>query len=109
RILKLATQTGTAIVPQGGNTGLVGAQTPHEAGNEIVVSLARMNRLREIDLLSNTVIVEAGMVLEALHRAVGKAGRIFPLSLASQGSCQIGGNLSSNAGGTAVLSYGNAR
>jgi FAD/FMN-containing dehydrogenase len=109
RILRLATETGTPIVPQGGNTGLVGGQVPHAAGNEIVVSLSRLNRVREIDTLSNTVTAEAGVVLETLHRAVDAADRMFPLSLASQGSCQIGGNLSSNAGGTAVLAYGNAR
>ncbi|HEY6629967.1 MAG TPA: FAD-binding oxidoreductase [Rhizobiaceae bacterium] len=109
RILKLATETKTPIVPQGGNTGLVGGQVPHAAGNEIVVSLSRLNRVREIDTLSNTVTAEAGVVLEALHRTVDAVDRMFPLSLASQGSCQIGGNLSSNAGGTAVLAYGNTR
>ncbi len=109
RILKLATETRTPIVPQGGNTGLVGGQVPHASGNEIVVSLSRLNRVREIDTLSNTVTAEAGVVLEALHRAVDAADRMFPLSLASQGSCEIGGNLSSNAGGTAVLAYGNTR
>jgi FAD/FMN-containing dehydrogenase len=109
RILRLATETGTPIVPQGGNTGLVGGQMPSVAGNEIVVSLSRLNRIREMDTASNTVIAEAGVVLEALHRAVDAADRMFPLSLASQGSCQVGGNLSSNAGGTAVLAYGNSR
>ena len=109
RILALATETGTAIVPQGGNTGLVGGQVPHGAGNEIVVSLSRLNRMREVDPLSNTVTVEAGVVLETLHQVADAADRLFPLSLASQGSCQIGGNLSSNAGGTAVLAYGNTR
>ncbi|MEQ1942123.1 FAD-binding oxidoreductase [Mesorhizobium sp. VNQ89] len=109
RILELATETKTPVVPQGGNTGLVGGQVPHPAGHEIVVSLSRLNRIREIDTLSNTVTAEAGVVLEALHRAVEAANRLYPLSLASQGSCEIGGNLSSNAGGTAVLSYGNTR
>jgi FAD/FMN-containing dehydrogenase len=109
RILKLATETKTPVVPQGGNTGLVGGQMPHATGDEIVVSLSRLNRIREIDPLSNTVTVEAGVVLEMLHRAVDDADRMYPLSLASQGSCQIGGNLSSNAGGTAVLAYGNTR
>ncbi|MDQ2632246.1 MAG: FAD-binding oxidoreductase [Pseudomonadota bacterium] len=109
RIMTLATETTTPIVPQGGNTGLVGGQVPHRTGNEIVVSLSRLNRVREIDPLSNTVTAEAGVVLEALHRAVDAADRMFPLSLASQGSCEIGGNLSSNAGGTAVLAYGNSR
>ncbi len=109
RILALATETGTAVVPQGGNTGLVGGQVPHGAGNEIVVSLSRLNRVRAIDPLSNTVTVEAGVVLETLHQVADAVDRLFPLSLASQGSCQIGGNLSSNAGGTAVLAYGNTR
>jgi FAD/FMN-containing dehydrogenase len=109
RILALATETRTPIVPQGGNTGLVGGQVPHITGSEIVVSLSRLNRVREIDVLSNTVTAEAGVVLEALHRAIDAADRMFPLSLASQGSCEIGGNLSSNAGGTAVLAYGNTR
>jgi len=109
RILRRATETRTPVVPQGGNTGLVGGQAPRALGNEIVVSLSRLNRVREIDTQSNTVTVEAGVVLEALHRAVDAADRLYPLSLASQGSCQIGGNLSSNAGGTAVLAYGNTR
>ncbi len=109
QILKLATETGTVIVPQGGNTGLVGGQMPGKAGNEIVVSLSRMNKIREVDAQSNTITAEAGVVLETLQRAADAADRLFPLSLGAQGSCQIGGNLSSNAGGTAVLAYGNAR
>lgn len=109
KILALATETGTPVVPQGGNTGLVGGQMPHTTGDEIVVSLSRLNRVREIDLLSNTVTVEAGVVLQKLHDAVEAEQRFYPLSLGSQGSCQIGGNLSSNAGGTAVLAYGNTR
>ena len=109
RILKLATETRTPVVPQGGNTGLVGAQMPDRSGREIVLSLSRLNRIRELDPLSNTITAEAGVVLETLHEAADAADRLFPLSLASQGSCQIGGNLSSNAGGTGVLAYGNAR
>jgi FAD/FMN-containing dehydrogenase len=109
RILALASETGTPIVPQGGNTGLVGGQTPDRSGRQIVLSLSRLNRIREIDLLSNTVTVEAGVVLQALQEAADAADRLFPLSLGSQGSCEIGGNLSSNAGGTGVLAYGNAR
>ncbi|RUM97253.1 FAD-binding oxidoreductase [Pseudaminobacter arsenicus] len=109
RIMQLATQTRTPIVPQGGNTGLVGAQMPDRSGGQVVLSLSRLNRIREIDTLSNTVTAEAGVVLEALHAAVDAADRLFPLSLGSQGSCEIGGNLSSNAGGTGVLAYGNAR
>jgi FAD/FMN-containing dehydrogenase len=109
RILKLATETRTPVVPQGGNTGLVGGQMPDATGREIVVSLSRLNRIREIDTASNTVTAEAGVVLQALRDAADEHGRLFPLSLASQGSCQIGGNLSSNAGGTGALVYGSAR
>lgn len=109
RILRLATETGTPIVPQGGNTGLVGGQTPRRAGNELVLSLSRLNRIRELDAESNTITVEAGVILENLQKAADAADRLFPLSLAAQGSCQIGGNLSSNAGGTGVLAYGNTR
>ncbi|WP_378943949.1 FAD-binding oxidoreductase [Mesorhizobium sp. ANAO-SY3R2] len=108
-IMKLATETGTPIVPQGGNTGLVGGQVPDRSGGQVVLSLSRLNRIREIDPVSNTVTVEAGVVLDTLHHAVDAAGRLYPLSLASQGSCEIGGNLSSNAGGVAVVAYGNAR
>ena len=109
RILRLATETGTPIVPQGGNTGLVGGGIPDRSGREIVLSLSRLNRIREIDPASNTITVEAGVVLQAVQAAADAADRLFPLSLASQGSCQIGGNLSSNAGGTGVLAYGNTR
>ncbi|RWD96044.1 FAD-binding oxidoreductase [Mesorhizobium sp.] len=109
RIMRLATETGTPVVPQSGNTGLVGAQVPDKSGHDIVLSLSRLNRIREIDVLSNTVTAEAGVILQTLQEAADAAGRLFPLSLAAQGSCQIGGNLSSNAGGTGVLAYGNAR
>ena len=109
-ILTLATETGTPVVPQGGNTGLVGGQVPDRTGRAIVLSLSRLNRIREIDLLSNTVTVGGRRrPPDRCRRRPTAAGRLFPLSLASQGSCQIGGNLSSNAGGTAVLAYGNAR
>jgi len=108
-ILKLANKTRTAIVPQGGNTGLVGGQIPFDAGNEVIVSLSRLNRIREIDPLGNTMTVEAGVILEQAQQEADKVDRLFPLSLASEGSCQIGGNLSTNAGGTAMLAYGNAR
>lgn len=108
-ILKLANETGTPIVPQGGNTGLVGGQTPDGSGREVVVSLSRLNRIREIDTESDTIIAEAGAILQTLREAADGHGRLFPLSLASQGSCQIGGNLSSNAGGTGALAYGTAR
>ncbi len=109
RILRLATETKTPVVPQGGNTGLVGGQVPHADGHEIVVSLSRLDRIREIDPQANTVTVEAGVILEKLHEAAEGVDRLFPLALASQGSCQIGGNLSSNAGGVAAVSYGTAR
>lgn len=109
RIMRLATETGTPIVPQSGNTGLVGAQVPDRSGREVILSLSRLNRIREIDVLSNTVTVEAGVILQTLQEAADAADRLFPLTLAAQGSCQIGGNLSSNAGGTGVLAYGNAR
>ena len=98
-----------AIVPQGGNTGLVGGSVPTGIRREIVLSLSRMNRIRALDALEDTITVEAGCVLAAVQRAAADAGRLFPLSLAAEGSCQIGGNLSTNAGGVNVLRYGNAR
>ncbi|MBK5199386.1 MAG: FAD-binding oxidoreductase [Methyloceanibacter sp.] len=108
-ILEHANATRTAIVPQGGNTGLVGGQIPFETGHEVVVALERLNRVRDIDLASNTMTVEAGLVLALAQQVAASAGRLFPLSLASEGSCQIGGVLATNAGGTAVLAYGSAR
>ena len=108
-LLKIAHEAGTAIVPQGGNTGLVGGQIPREAGGEVVLSLARMNRIRALDAENNTLALDAGVTLAAAQAAAEEAGRLFPLSLASEGTCQIGGNLATNAGGTAVLRYGNAR
>jgi len=107
-VVALCSKTGTRIVPQGGNTGLVGGQIA-DARDEIVLSLGRMNKLREIDASSNTMIVEAGMTLAQAQTEAEQADRLFPLSLASEGSCTIGGNLSTNAGGTAVIAYGNAR
>ena len=109
RILALANETGTGVVPQGGNTGLVGGQIPFESGHELVVSLARMSRIRAVDPEGNSMTVEAGVPLQMARDTADSVGRLFPLSLASQGSCQIGGNLATNAGGTAVLAYGNAR
>ncbi|MHA1535968.1 MAG: FAD-binding oxidoreductase [Alphaproteobacteria bacterium] len=98
-----------AIVPQGGNTSLVGAAVPDESGAAIVLSLSRLNRIRELDAANDTITVEAGCILANVQAAAAEANRLFPLSLGSEGSCQIGGNLSTNAGGTAVLRYGNAR
>jgi FAD/FMN-containing dehydrogenase len=108
-ILAFAHETRTAIVPQGGNTGLVGGQIPFETGHEVVVSLSRLNRVRDIDLAGNTMTVEAGLVLAQAQQVAASAGRLFPLSLASEGSCQIGGVLATNAGGVGVLVFGNAR
>ncbi|ADZ71740.1 FAD-binding oxidoreductase [Polymorphum gilvum] len=108
-VLAHADANGLKIVPQGGNTGLVGGQIPVESGEEIVLSLGRMNRVRGIDPEGFTITVEAGVVLETLQREAEAVDRLFPLALGSQGSCQIGGNLSTNAGGTAVLAYGNTR
>ncbi|MCC7348361.1 MAG: FAD-binding oxidoreductase [Variibacter sp.] len=108
-IVKLANETKTPIVPQGGNTGLVGGQVPDDSGTEIVVSLKRLDRIREVDATSNTMTCEAGVVLQSAQAAAEAADRLFPLSLGAEGSCTIGGNLSSNAGGTGALAYGVAR
>ena len=97
------------VVTQGGNTGLVGGQTPFEHGREIVLSLARLDKVREVDATSNVMVAEAGVTLARVQDEASRADRLFPLSLASEGSCTIGGNLATNAGGTAVLHYGNAR
>jgi FAD/FMN-containing dehydrogenase len=97
------------IVPQGGNTGLVLGSIPDQSGDAVVLSLRRLNRIRSIDVVNNTMTVEAGCFLADIQEAAKQAGRLYPLSLASEGSCTIGGNLSTNAGGTAVLRYGNAR
>jgi len=109
RLLALAHDEGIGVVPQGGNTGLVGGQIPSGAGNEIVVSLARMKKIRDVDAVGGTMVVEAGVTLAEAQSAAETAGRLFPLSLASEGSAMIGGVLATNAGGTAVLAYGNAR
>ena len=106
-ILKLANETGTPIVPQGGNTGLVGGQIPQ--GGELVLSLTRLDRIREVDAASNTMTCEAGVVLAKAQQAAADADRLFPLSLGAEGSCTIGGNLSTNAGGTGALAHGVAR
>jgi FAD/FMN-containing dehydrogenase len=108
-VVKLCAQTRTEIVPQGGNTGLCGGATPDGGGGQIILKLSRLNRVRAVDAVNNTITVEAGCVLANVQQAAADAGRLFPLSLAAEGSCEIGGNLSTNAGGTAVLRYGNAR
>jgi D-lactate dehydrogenase (cytochrome) len=106
-ILRLANETKTPIVPQGGNTGLVGGQVPH--AGEVLMSLRRLDRIREVDATSNTLTCEAGVVLAKAQAAAADVDRLFPLSLGAEGSCTIGGNLSTNAGGTAALAYGVAR
>src|ERR1700742_2481473 len=106
-ICKLAAEHRIALVPQGGNTGLVGGQTPHHG--EVVISMRRMDRIREVDTASNTMTCEAGVILQNAQQRAADADRLFPLSLGAEGSCTIGGNLSTNAGGTAALAYGVAR
>ncbi len=106
-IVRLASETKTAIVPQGGNTGLVGGQIPHNG--EIVLSLNRLDRIREVDPVSGTMTCEAGVTLLRAREAAAEADRLYPLSLPSEGTCTVGGNLSTNAGGTAALAYGIAR
>jgi FAD/FMN-containing dehydrogenase len=108
-VAALCVREAVAIVPQGGNTGLVGGSVPTGMQREVVLSLSRMNRIRALDSLNDTLTVEAGCVLAAIQEAAAQAGRLFPLSLAAEGSCQIGGNLSTNAGGVNVLRYGTAR
>ncbi len=100
---------GISIVAQGGNTGLVGGSTPDDSGRQVVLSLQRLNAVRHIDAANLTMTVEAGCILQTLQEVAEKAGFLFPLSLAAEGSCTIGGNLATNAGGTQVVRYGNAR
>ena len=106
-VVRLCALAGVAIVPQGGNTGLCGGATPIKG--EVVISLTRLNRVRDIDVANNTITVDAGCTLAAVQEAAAGADRLFPLSLAAEGTATIGGNLSTNAGGVQVLRYGNAR
>ena len=106
-LLKIANETSTAVVPQGGNTGLVGGQLPHHG--EVVLSLNRMDKIREVDAVSNTITCEAGVTLQRAREAAANADRLYPQLLPSEGTCTIGGNLSTNAGGTAALAHGVAR
>jgi D-lactate dehydrogenase (cytochrome) len=108
-IVRLCNQFKVPVVPQGGNTGLVLGSVPDQSGTAIVLSLTRLNRIRAADTINNTITVEAGVILAHVQDAAADAARLFPLSLAAEGSCTIGGNLSTNAGGTAVLRYGNTR
>src|SRR5689334_12812665 len=106
-ICKLASEHKIALVPQGGNTGLVGGQTPHNG--EVVISMRRMDKIRDVDTASNTMTCEAGVILQVAQQRAAEVDRLFPLSLGAEGSCTIGGNLSTNAGGTTALAYGVAR
>jgi FAD/FMN-containing dehydrogenase len=108
-LVRICAETHTAIVPQGGNTGLTGASQPHEGRTEIIISTSRMRRVRGIDTANDTITVDAGVILKEIQEAASDANRLFPLSLGAEGSCQIGGNISTNAGGNQVLRYGNTR
>ncbi len=108
-VVRICAETGVPIVPQGGNTCLTGGSQPHDDGTEIILSTSRMNKVREVDLLNDTMTVEAGCVLAEIQKRADEVDRLFPLSLSAEGSCQIGGNLSTNAGGVQVLRYGNTR
>ncbi|MES2757672.1 MAG: FAD-binding oxidoreductase [Pseudomonadota bacterium] len=109
QLVRLCADARIALVPQGGNTGLVLGGVPDASGQSVVLSLARLNRVRAIDAVNRTMTVDAGCILQNIQQAAEEQGCLFPLSLAAEGSCTIGGNLSTNAGGTAVLRYGNAR
>jgi len=108
-VVKLCAEAKVPIVPQGGNTGLVGGSVPDDTGTAVLLSLGRMNRIRSMDAVNGTMTVEAGCVLQDLQDAAREADRLFPLSLGAEGSCMIGGNISTNAGGVGVLKYGNTR
>ena len=108
-IVRACAAAETAIVPQGGNTGLCGGAIPDGSGTQVLLSLSRMNRIRSLDRNDYSIVAEAGCTLASIQSAAEQAGRFFPLSLAAEGSCQIGGNLSTNAGGINVLRYGTAR
>ena len=109
QVVKACVSARVSLVPQGGNTGLVVGSTPDDSGSQLVLSLQRLHAVREIDAANLTITVEAGCVLQHLQEAALQAGFLFPLSLAAEGSCTLGGNLATNAGGTQVLRYGNAR
>jgi FAD/FMN-containing dehydrogenase len=109
KAVTLCRDAGAAVVPQGGNTGLVAGAVPFAEDNAVLLNLGRMNRVREVDTADYSITVEAGCILQQVQEAAEKADRLFPLSLGAEGSCQIGGNLSTNAGGVHVLRYGNAR
>ena len=109
KIVKLANKFNIPIVPQGGNTGLCGGATPNKSGNSILINLSKLNKIRSIDLLGNTISIEGGCVLETILNETDKNDRVFPINLAAKGSCTVGGNLATNAGGINVLKYGLTR
>ncbi len=108
-LVRLCAETGTPLVPQGGNTGVVGGAIPDASGRSLVLCLSRLNRIRAVDPIGDSLTVEAGCTLAAVQAAAEEAGRLFPMSLGSEGTCQIGGTIATNAGGTAVLRYGPMR
>jgi FAD/FMN-containing dehydrogenase len=108
-VVRWCNEHGVSVMPQGGNTGLSGGATPSATGLNVVLSLTRMNKVRDIDVLNNTISLDAGVTLLAVQEAADEAQKLFPLSLAAEGTCTIGGNLATNAGGVQVLRYGNAR
>ncbi len=108
-LVRICAEARVPIVPQSGNTGLTGASQPHDTGREVILSTQRMTRIREIDADNDTMTVEAGVILQDIQQAAAEADRLFPLSLSAEGSCRIGGNIATNAGGTQVLRYGNTR
>ncbi|MBJ2152730.1 FAD-binding oxidoreductase [Paracoccus sp. IB05] len=108
-VLRACFETGTPVFPQGGNTSVCGGSVPDESGAGIILNLARMNAIRKIDADDDSIIVEAGCILQKVQEAAASADRLFPMSLGAEGSCQIGGNIATNAGGTGVLRYGNMR
>jgi FAD/FMN-containing dehydrogenase len=108
-VMRLCHRAGVAVVPQGGNTGMCGGAVPDTSGRQLVVSLTRMRRIRDLDVANQTITVEAGAILQAVQEAAARSGKLFPLSLGAQGSCTIGGNIATNAGGTGVLRYGTMR
>ncbi len=109
QIVKLCAERQIALVPQGGHTGFCGGATPDNSGKQVILNLKRMNHIREIDVANQTITVEAGCILQVVQEKAAEKGYLFPLSLGAEGSCMIGGNLATNAGGTNVLRYGNAR
>ena len=108
-VVEICSRAGIGVVPQGGNTGYCGGATPFDAERQVLLNLSRMSRVREVDAINRTMTVDAGLVLSHAHAAAAEHGLMFPLGMGSEGSCQIGGVLSTNAGGVAVLRYGSAR